>query len=254
MKKLIPIILVLFAAGAGAFYLVSSKVDETVERSTIVDVSQDSSSSQNTSITEVEVGPLAHSLDEVDSLWLIVNKQRPISLDYIPKSLRRVNVQAREDKSEAELSMRDDAATALESLFADALVEDIELLLGSGYRDSDLQNTYYTRYINAYGQAEADKFSAKPGTSEHQTGLVADVAPLSRNCYLEICFGDTAEGRWVRENAHKYGFVIRYPEGKESITGYQFEPWHLRFVGTELATELFTDQVTLEEYFDLVSG
>ena len=184
----------------------------------------------------------------------MAGSQRPIPLDYIPDDLRQVNVLGRQDKSASELSMRDDAATALEGLFAAAAQQGHELLLGSGYRDAELQNFYYTNYVNAYGQAEADKFSAKPGTSEHQIGLVADVSPASLNCYLETCFATTAEGKWLAANAHLHGFVVSYPEGKEAITGYQFEPWHIRFLGIDLATELYENGQTLEEYFDLVSG
>lgn len=212
----------------------------------------DSSDSQSYTVEEPEIAEAAYSIDELDSLWLIVNKTRPIDLGYVPDGLRDVNVVKREDKSASELQLRDEAATALEAMFADAKKESIDLLMGSAYRSADLQATYYNSYVATYGQAEADKFSARPGTSEHQTGLSVDVAPVSRNCYLEICFADTPEGMWVAEHAHEYGFIIRYPNDKTDITGYQFEPWHLRFVDTELAGELYRTGQTLEEYFNLV--
>lgn len=227
---------------------------ETVvpQKHPVEQVAEPENTGVNTAAEEIDIKPLQHSLDAADSLWLVVNKDRPISLEYVPIELREVDVARREDKSKLELSMRDDAATALETLFAAAEVDGLHLLLGSGYRSADLQNTYYTSYVAAYGQEDADKFSARPGTSEHQTGLVADVSPKSRNCYLEICFADTPEGKWVKDNAHNYGFVVRYPEGKEAITGYQFEPWHLRFVGEDLAQDLYDASQTLEEFFDLL--
>ena len=194
---------------------------------------------------------LQHSLDELDSIWLVVNKNRPVPLDYIPVDLVDVNVTKREDKSPDELQLRQEAAIALEALFAAARNDGYDLLLGSAYRSPELQSLYYNNYVAAYGQEEADMFSAKPGTSEHQIGLAADVSGVDRVCYLEICFDDTLEGQWVAENAHIYGFIVRYPLGKEAITGYQYEPWHLRYVGTELAIKLHDSAQTLEEYFSL---
>lgn len=249
-KILVPLFLIAAVVGFGAWQLGLS--DEASPDGNIAATQVDTTSDGSNTISDIQIATLEHSIDEASSLWLLVNKDRSISLDYVPDSLRLVDVTNRADKTEAELSMRDDAATALESLFAGAKTDDLDLLLGSGYRDSELQNFYYSNYVVAYGQAEADKFSAKPGTSEHQTGLVADVSPASMNCYLETCFSTTAEGKWVQQNAHKFGFVIRYPEGKESITGYQFEPWHLRYVGVQLATELFEGGQTMEEYFKLV--
>ncbi len=257
MKSKIRIlgIVVLVIAAVLLFWLNSkTELDPQVknEAETLDEAANDSTSNDSTRIEDISVEPSGHSIDEIDSLWLVVNRDRPISLDYVPENIRLVDVTSRTDKGDDERSMRDDAATALESLFAAAEAENIFLLLGSGYRDADLQATYYNSYVAAEGQAEADKYSAKPGTSEHQTGLVADVSPEDRNCYLSTCFADTPEGIWVRDNAHNYGFVIRYPEGKESITGYQFEPWHLRFVGDELAADLFGTGQTLEEYFELI--
>jgi len=136
-------------------------------------------------------------------------------------------------------------------MFETAKNDGIDLMLGSGYRSYDVQAFYYNNYVNTYGQAEADRFSARPGTSEHQTGLALDVSGIDRVCYLEVCFEEQPAGKWVADNAHKFGFIIRYPEGKESITGYQYEPWHLRYVGQELATELNSLSLTMEEFFEI---
>ena len=193
-----------------------------------------------------------YSIDDEDSIWLVVNRKRPINLDYVPDNLRKVKVSGKSGKSDSELSLRDVAASAVENLVMNASKQNIMLILGSGYRDSELQSYYYNNYVSAYGQTEADKFSARPGTSEHQTGLAADLSAASLNCYLEICFSNTSEGIWLKDHAHEYGFVIRYPKGKETVTGYQFEPWHVRYVGKDLATKLYDNKETLEEHFNLV--
>ena len=251
MKKIV-LLLVLVGVGISVGLIVLDDPDpEMVISDTENPAEEQNPASENAQIAEVEVAPLEYSIDDEDSIWLVVNKVRPISLTYEPTDLRRVDVTVREDKSAAELSLRDEAAAALEALFADAEADGLFLLMGSGFRDAELQEFYYTNYVNAFGQAEADKFSARPGTSEHQIGLAADVSPATQFCYLETCFAETPEGQWVRDNAHLHGFVIRYPLGKEVITGYQFEPWHLRFVGVELATELYETSQTLEEYFEL---
>ena len=193
-----------------------------------------------------------HSIDDPTSIWLVVNKDRPISTDYVPADLVLANVNRREDKSDEELMLRQEVATSLEDMFSAATSEaGLALLLGSAYRSAALQETYYSNYVATSGQEEADKFSAKPGTSEHQTGMSADISSDDKTCYLEICFSETPEGMWLAENAHRFGFIIRYQEGKEEITGYQYEPWHVRYVGEDLAKEIYESNVTLEEFFIL---
>ena len=96
------------------------------------------------------------------------------------------------------------------------------------------QKQLYDGYVAQMGQDEADKISARPGTSEHQTGLAFDVTLPSGECFLETCLGAMPEGEWIAANAYKYGWIVRYPEGKEDITGYSYEPWHLRYVGIEV--------------------
>jgi len=120
---------------------------------------------------------------------------------------------------------------------------DIPLL--SGFRSYSNQNTIYYNYVSIHGQEEADTFSARPGHSEHQTGLAFDVGKLDYE------YGETKEGIWLNENAHKYGFIIRYPEGKQHITGYRYEPWHIRYLGLELATKVYNSGLTLEEYLGI---
>jgi D-alanyl-D-alanine carboxypeptidase len=121
------------------------------------------------------------------------------------------------------------------------------LWIQSGFRSYDTQERIYNDYVTRDGQAEADTYSARPGHSEHQTGLAFDLNTIDSS------FAYTAEGKWVAANCHKYGFIVRYPESKEHITGYKYEPWHLRYLGTELATKVYESGLCLEEYLGITS-
>ena len=112
--------------------------------------------------------------------------------------------------------------------------------------------TLYDRYVERDGKQQADTYSARPGHSEHQTGLAVDLDD-SGDCYLAACFGQTPSGRWIAAHAAEYGFVIRYPEGKQGVTGFMPEPWHLRYLGTGVATELYNSGLSLEEYLGITS-
>src|SRR5699024_10169903 len=118
----------------------------------------------------------------------------------------------------------------------------------SGYRSYERQDAIFASNAEKHGEDHANTYSARPGESEHQTGLVMDVTSRAIGFSLEIEFENTAEGQWVQENAHDYGFIIRYPDGKDSITQYQYEPWHLRYVGVSAATAIKNDDTTLEQY------
>jgi D-alanyl-D-alanine carboxypeptidase len=196
----------------------------------------------------------AESLTQVGSPWLVVNKRRPLQpATYVPDDLVTPDVPLRLSQTAPEMRLRREAATALEALVAAARTEqDLRLMLSSAYRSYDYQKSLYNHYVTTQGQAEADTQSARPGHSEHQTGLAADLEPASRECEVEACFADTPEGKWLDANAHKYGYIIRYPEGKQQTTGYIYEPWHVRYVGKKLAAELHKQgNPTLEEFFDL---
>lgn len=121
----------------------------------------------------------------------------------------------------------------------------------SGYRSYPTQVQLYNRYVARDGKKAADKYSARPGYSEHQTGLTFDVGGVNSDKNLYASFGKTKEGQWIAKNAHKYGFIVRYPKGKEKVTGYQYEPWHLRYLGKGTATKVYQSGKTLEEYVEL---
>lgn len=195
-----------------------------------------------------------YSIGEPGSTWWIVNKVRPLNpAAYAPDNLVVPKVPLRVAAGDSEMRLRKEAAAALEELIAAAKQDQLSLLLASGYRSYQLQVAVYNANVQKYGQAGADEQSARPGTSEHQTGLAVDVGATSRKCEIEQCFGDLPEGIWVAANAHKYGFILRYPENKEAITGYVYEPWHFRYVGKDLAAELHKQKIlTLEEFFGIV--
>ncbi len=137
------------------------------------------------------------------------------------------------------------ASNALSLLQKAANKDGFSLTLVSGYRSYSTQNTIYNNYIKRWGQEYTDTVSARPGHSEHQTGLAFDVGELSKS------YGETKEGIWLKENCYKYGFILRYLKGKENITGYAYEPWHIRYVGVDVATEIMQKNLTLEEYLGI---
>ncbi len=193
-----------------------------------------------------------HSTDEPGSIWWVVNKTRPLPSGYVPDDLVVPDVRLRLGSSNEQMKASSTIVPALKEMFAAASADGVTLVFGSGYRSETLQRQFYNSYVAQDGQAAADRYSARPGTSEHQTGLTFDATSPSGTCHLETCFESTPEGAWLLEHAHEYGFIIRYPEGKEHITGYSYEPWHLRYVGVELATEMKDTGIqTLEEFFGL---
>jgi D-alanyl-D-alanine carboxypeptidase len=135
-------------------------------------------------------------------------------------------------------------------MIAAAAAEGLSLSVQSAYRSYDYQVGVFTAQVSRFGETKAENQVARPGYSEHQTGLAADIG--GGGCDIETCFATTAEGQWVAANGHRYGYVIRYPEGGQEVTGFKFEPWHVRYVGVALATELHETGVrTLEEFFGL---
>lgn len=183
-----------------------------------------------------------------DSLWVVVSKDRPLGEpNYTPAGLAVPNVTVNDEKSLEEQSLRSDVIPQVEKLFSAAKRAGHDIMLASGYRSYQLQQTYYFNYVRVSGETEANKYSAKPGQSEHQTGLAFDISLTSRQCYLETCFGDTPAGKWLEQNAADCGFILRYPTDKTDITRYQYEPWHFRYVGRDMALALKKSGLSLDE-------
>lgn len=183
-----------------------------------------------------------------DHVLVLVNKERNLPADYVPDDLVIPDVRFPFDEDHPKKLMRQDAAEALQQLISQAWEESLELYALSGYRSYETQRQIFAYNVGQKGEEAANQFSARPGQSEHQTGLAMDVTSPQVGFALTQSFADTTEGRWLREHAREFGFIIRYPEGKEDITGYQYEPWHLRYVGVEHAVSICEEELTLEEY------
>jgi D-alanyl-D-alanine carboxypeptidase len=191
----------------------------------------------------------ALSVDDPASLWVVVNKRRPLNpIDYQPGDLVDVPVPYINPPQ-----LRAAASAAVVAMFAQFQAEmGLQMQSQSAFRSYGTQVNVYNGWVEQFGQEEADRQSARPGYSEHQTGLAIDVSAVPANCALEACFADTPQGQWLAANAFKWGFVLRYPSDKTPVTGYAFEPWHYRYVGVALATEMHgTGVTTLEEFFAL---
>ena len=174
-----------------------------------------------------ETGETSPGLTYIDGI-LVVNKTYPVPADYNP-------------------GVDPEAQSAFNKMQSDAYELGLNIYISSGFRSYDYQAGLYQRYVDHSGQAEADRYSARPGHSEHQTGLAFDLNSITDE------FKDTDEGKWVTENCHNYGFIIRYPADKESVTGYMYEPWHIRYLGTETAQAVHDSGLCLEEYLGITS-
>lgn len=186
-------------------------------------------------------------LSDPESVLVVVNKRRPLSpQNYVPQDL----VSLRGLPGGSEHRLRSEAADQLRAMYRAASADGASFGVTSSYRSRSYQSGLFSNYVRRHGTANAELFSARPGYSEHQTGWAVDL--FSEGHRLTASFGNTRAGRWVAEHGHKYGFIVRYPQGKTSITGYKYEPWHLRYVGVELATHMHERRVTtLEEQFGL---
>ena len=172
-------------------------------------------------------------IDDPNSITALVNKQRPLAKDFVPKNL--VKLSSVGVPSVNDHSMRREAADASRELYDAAGKAGHHLNFASGYRSYELQTELYTEYVDQLGQEAADATSAKPGFSEHQTGLAVDIFETNTDCILEGCFGETKPGKWLKENSWKYGFILRYENGTQDVVGYEYEPWHFRYVGKDVA-------------------
>ena len=189
---------------------------------------------EDDSVADGEVTSKGYKIENINGVTfvdgiLIVNKTYSLPKDYAPKDLT------------------EDTQKAFDEMQKDAAEEGVKLWVQSGYRSYERQEELYNGYKDENGLEYAEEFSARPGYSEHQSGLSFDVNEAGTN------FEETKEGVWIEAHAHEYGFIIRFPEGKKDFTGYEFEPWHLRFVGKELAGHLKDSGECLEEYLGITS-
>ena len=187
--------------------------------------------------------PGTHSLTKANSLWVVANKQRPLNpITYKPALGYFKGVAVAKVTAAAMTQMAAGMAKAKAGT----------LLLNSGYRSYETQKIVHARQVARLGLKAGEALAARPGYSEHQTGLAVDVSASGQGCVIQVCFAKTKAGKWLAANAWQYGFILRYPEGQTKVTGYQFEPWHFRYVGVQLATELKSQNIaTLEKFWQL---
>lgn len=177
---------------------------------------------------------------------MIVNKSYPLSKDYYPKNTFEVTTK---DTTKCNLCIKKEAYDEFLLMQDDSKKLGLNIYIQSGYRSYAYQEKIYNKYVQTDGVEKADTYSSRPGFSEHQSGLAFDLNSITDD------FANTPEGKWVNDNAYKYGFVIRFPKGKEKYTGYKYESWHLRYVGKSLAKVLYNngDWISLEEYLGVTS-
>lgn len=185
------------------------------------------------------------------SIDVLVNKENMLSIDYIPKNMYIVDNNENNFHNylidNIKPMLRMEVKPYIEKLIHDANNNGINIIVDSAFRSGNYQQMILDKLISEKGN-EAYKLIALPGASEHQTGLAVDFAIYENGIYNDDIKEDDKEAIWLKDNAWKYGFILRYPKGKEDITGFNFEPWHYRFVGLELAFELYQTNQTLEEY------
>lgn len=182
--------------------------------------------------------PSLHSLAKASSQWVVVNKIRPLApLAYTPVLSSKLNLAAVAAKA------YDQMKAGMKKAGAGTLI------LNSGFRSYNTQKIVHANQVARLGLKAGEALAARPGHSEHQTGLAADVSASGQGCAIQVCFAKKKAGKWLAANSWQYGFILRYPDGQTKITGYQFEPWHFRYVGVELATEMKSLNVTVLEKF-----
>lgn len=186
--------------------------------------------------------------NDIDGTLFLVNRQWWVNRYYVPDALREAQVPGQVR------NLRQEAAAALEEMYAACLEEDgLTLTSISGYRSYSKQSTIYSNKLERVGgsKAKADEYVARPGASEHQLGLAMDVGQKGKS-NLNAAFAKTGGGKWIRENCWKYGFILRYDDGWEDVTGYKYEPWHVRYVGKEAAQAIHENEMPLESYLLLL--
>ncbi len=183
---------------------------------------------------------------------VLVNKENPIDIGYVPENLYVIDENENNFHNYVDPTLKPmlrlEVKPYIDKLLDDAHKLGLPLIVDSAYRSGVYQQKVLDSVLKEKGE-DAYKLVALPGTSEHQTGLAVDFAYYENGIYDDNVKEDDKEAMWLKENAWKYGFILRYPKGKEDITGFNFEPWHFRFVGLELAKEIYMQDITLEEFY-----
>jgi D-alanyl-D-alanine carboxypeptidase len=189
----------------------------------------------------------ARSITDSSSYWVIVNKLHPLK----PKSYAAPDLVSVPVAHVYAPKLRKKASAAVVKMFAAFEKQTGKKMQSqSAYRSYSSQVSTYNGWVSQLGKAGADLTSARPGYSEHQTGLAIDISAVGGKCTLDECFASTTQGKWLAKNSWRYGFILRYPKGKTKVTGYEYEPWHFRYVGASLAKQMHATGIsTMEEFF-----
>ena len=222
-------------------YISPSLEEEDVIEDAAEELETDKEIEEFVPATEIDLDP--------SSITVYVNKEYALPKNYKPENLVTPNIRFDITYYDERTLMRPEASKALEKLFKAADKAGYDLVGISGYRSYNRQYQIFTNNIVTKGKKHTLMYSAVPGTSEHQTGLAIDVSSESLHNKLSEGFSSTPEGKWLAKNSYRYGFIIRYPDDKAEITGYAYEPWHIRYVGRGLANYLYTNKLTLDEYY-----
>lgn len=189
------------------------------------------------------------TITDPTSILVLVNKQNRLPNGYVPPDRVVPDVTFLYGARDAAFyRMRKVAAVALTRMFEAARQDGVYFDGVSAYRSYDTQKALFDQYVQQDGSSAAEQFSALPGESEHETGLAIDVSGSSGTCAVESCFADTRQAKWLQAHADQFGFIVRYPKGMEAITGYEYEPWHIRYVGVKPAEYIMQHGITLEQY------
>ncbi len=203
--------------------------ETALQQQTTADAATEAPDADTTAPVPAQPAPADVSAPTYIGGILVVNKSYPLPRSYDPGGLT------------------DECESAFYEMQAAAAEEGLDLYISSGFRSYELQSSLYQRYCDRDGQAAADTYSARPGHSEHQSGLAIDLNTITSD------FAYTAEGKWVNEHCWEYGFILRYPADKVSVTGYMYEPWHIRYLGKETAKAVYDSGLCLEEYLGIDS-
>lgn len=259
MYKLLSLLIIILVIllGFGLFFRITNKNVPKDESSSQTTLTSDTPLPTDTTSPIISEQPaLTYDTTSYDSITVIANKKHSLGT-YEPDDLTAVS----HPGSNGTQYMRQEAAAALEELLSKADEDGIRLYAQSGYRSYTTQQSLYQSYVDRDGTAAADTYSSRPGHSDHQTGLAMDImgdntrmnASDRSDCQIEQCEGSPA-AIWLADNAADFGFILRFPQGKQDITGYVYEWWHYRYVGKDLAVKIKESGLTMEEYFDVSGG
>lgn len=241
---------VVLLGGGGAVWALSARQPEPEPKATKVTIAPKPAPTPTPTPTPEPAPPPApvYDLDTPSSITVVVNKQRPLNpIDWAPDDL----VLPEGIPNVWDHPIRAEAASALQQMYSAATEAGVPFTITSGYRDYWLQKSIYDDLVAQGGVDFADRDTARPGHSEHQTGLTVDLFG-AEGCQLSECFGETATGIWLRDNAYRFGYILRYHNGEQATVGYTYEPWHFRYVGVDVATAMHDQGVlNLEDFFGL---